>query len=169
MSSDVYLLDSNIPGIASYPGHNLHQSVISWLKQINESRLYISSVSVGESKFGLNLNPLPQNIQDDIQRVRDAYQILPIDHHTADEYAIIRAKLFNKYAPKDHRNKLKTRYVEDLCENTTGKELGIQENDLWIVSVAVQHHMKLVTTDKKGGMKKIVGIANYTNRTRFLS
>ena len=97
------------------------------------------------------------------------YQVLPIDRHTAEIYGSIRADLFRAYAPRDRRNRFASRYVEDLRERTSGKELGIQENDLWIVSVAVEYNLIFVTGDRGGGMKKIVEVANYAHRTQYWS
>ena len=36
----------------------------------------------------------------------------------------------------------------DLRDATTGKELGIEENDLWQVSVAATYDMLLITFDR---------------------
>jgi len=46
------------------------------------------------------------------------------------------------------RNRLKEKRPEDLLDRTTSRELGIQENDLWIVSVAVQYNLRFITGDK---------------------
>ena len=97
------------------------------------------------------------------------YQVLPIDQHTAQIYGRIRASLFNAFAPRDNRNRVARAYVEDLRERTSGKELGIQENDLWIVSTAIQYNLMFVTDDRRGGMRNIVAKANYTRRTQFWS
>ena len=41
-------------------------------------------------------------------------------------------------------------------DSTTSKELGVQENDLWIVSVAIQYDLRFITTDK---MQRIAEVA----------
>ena len=167
MVQEAYLLDTSIVSIAGYEGDARHMGVREWLDGFENDVVFISAVSIAESEYGLNLNPLDAQSQQDIRSAIGAYQVLPIDRHTAGVYGPIRAALFRKYAPRDYRNRISTRYVEDLREPTTGKELGIQENDLWIVSVAVQYNMVFVTADGSGGMRNIVDEANYVHRTRF--
>ena len=163
------MLDSGVAGIAGYQGHRLHRKVRAWLDSLGDAPVFVSAVSVAESEYGLNLNPLPTHIQQDIRRVMASYQVLPIDHHTARVYGRIRATLFNAYAPRGNRNQITTRYVEQLRERTSGIELGIQENDLWVVSVAVQYNMVFATADNAGGMHNVVNAANHTHRTHFFS
>lgn len=167
MVHEAYLLDTSIASIAGYGGDARHTGVREWLDSLQDGVVFISAASVAETEYGLNLNPLHPREQQDIRSVMCAYQVLPIDHHTAKVYGPIRAALFKKFAPRNYRNKIASRYVEDLREPTSGKELGIQENDLWIVSVAVQYNMEFVTADGSGGMKRIVHEAAYGHRTRF--
>ena len=168
MAVDAYLLDTSVASIAGYQGHSLHQKVRTWLDAIEDDMVFISAVSVAESEYGLNLNPLPAHVQQDIRRVMTAYKVLPIDHHTARIYGKIRADLFNAYGPQDNRGRVSSRYAKDLRESTSDKELGIQENDLWIVSVAIRYNLVFVTADTGGGMCNIINTANYTHRTYFL-
>ena len=118
--------------------------------------------------YGWNLNCLTVEEKQSIQKVIEKFKVLPIDHHTARTYGKIRADLFNKYAPKNNRGKVSERYATNLRERTSDKELGIQENDLWIVSVAVRYNMEFVTTDNGGGMRRIVDTAGYAHQTSFL-
>ena len=167
MVQEAYLLDTSIASIAGYRGDERHMRVREWLDGLQDDAVFISAVSVAESEYGLNLNPLDAQSQHDIRSAIGTYQVLPIDHHTATVYGPIRAALFRAYAPRDHRNRITARYIEDLREPTSGKELGIQENDLWIVSVAVQYNMVFVTADGGGGMRAIVDEADYAHRTTF--
>ena len=167
MAQEAYLLDTSIASIAGYEGDERHARVREWLDGLQDDAVYISAVSVAESEYGLNLNPLDAQSQQEIRNAIGTYQVLPIDHHTARVYGSIRASLFRACAPRNYRNRITTRYIEDLREPTSGKELGIQENDLWIVSVAVQYNMVLVTADGRGGMRKIVEEAKHAHRTMF--
>jgi predicted nucleic acid-binding protein len=102
------------------------------------------------------------------QLVRDnmnSYTPATLDHYTADQYGQIRANLYKKYWLPF--NSKKTKYIEDLVDDVTGKSLGIQENDLWIVSLAVQYNYILITGDKGGGMKRVVEAASYQDRTEY--
>ena len=67
--------------------------------------------------------------------------ILPISRHTAEPYGQIRSALFAQYSPRDSRGRIQKKWPEDLVDLTTSKALGIQENDLWIVSVAVGYDL----------------------------
>jgi predicted nucleic acid-binding protein len=95
------------------------------------------------------------------------YECLNIDRHTGEPYSYIRANLFKKYSPRTQRNRLTIKHIEDLIEPTTGKELGIDENDLWIVSTAVEYNLVFITRDQKGSMRRIVEAAGYESRTLF--
>lgn len=70
-----------------------------------------------------------------------------IDRHVAKTYGELRARLFEKCAPKDKKKK-KLR-PEQLIDPATSLELKIQENDLWITAQAVTFNLTLVTNDKK--------------------
>jgi len=95
------------------------------------------------------------------------YEVLPVDHNTGRTFGEIRGALFAQYAPRDRRGRMTRKAPEDLIEPTTGKTLGIQENDLWIVSVAVQYDLKLVTNDRAEGIRRVLTAANYLQRAEF--
>ncbi len=90
-----------------------------------------------------------------------AYEVLPVDHHAGRTYGEIRGALFMRYAPRNARGRMTKKVPEDLVEPATGKTLGIQENDLWIVSVAVEYDLRLVTGDHAEGMRRVLETANY--------
>jgi predicted nucleic acid-binding protein len=75
-------------------------------------------------------------------------------------YGQLRGALFRLYGTKKSRDRIKEKSPESLLDKTTGRELGIQENDLWIVSVAVQYDLHLITSDNGGGMQRVLGVAN---------
>ena len=167
MAEEAYLLDTNIASIAGYEGDQRHASVREWLDGLHDDAVYISAVTIAECEYGLSLNPMDPQSQRDIRGAIRTFQVMPIDRHTAEVYGPVRAALFRAYAPRDSRNRISTRYVENLREPTSGKELGIQENDLWIVSVAVQYNLVFVTADSGSGMRRIVDQAGYGDRTVF--
>jgi predicted nucleic acid-binding protein len=83
------------------------------------------------------------------------YPVFDIEKHTADYYSEIKARLFAKHGLRDDKGKVKTKWPEDLLDKTTGKKLGIQENDLWMVAIAAEHNMPFVTADKMTRLKEI--------------
>lgn len=165
-----YLLDTNVASAANYENSDQHNRVRNWLGTLGRNDFtYISAVSLAEIEYGLNLKPLSASDKAKVRSLLAPYRVLDLDRHTAKVYGEIRADIFNRYSPKDQRGRVKRKYVEDLLEGTSGKNLGIQENDLWIVSVAVQHNMELVTFETGGKMRRIVDVANYGQRTIYLT
>ena len=66
----------------------------------------------------------------------------------------MRAQLWKLYATKEKRGH-KERLPEDLFDRVTGKQLGIDERDLLIASVAAENGLILATGDKNSGMTHI--------------
>jgi tRNA(fMet)-specific endonuclease VapC len=84
------------------------------------------------------------------------HSIYQIDNNVAkDHYSDLRAKLFAKYSPKTSR----TRYHKlwQWKDPIDESELGIQENDLWIASVAMNYNLILVTADKMDRINSVLG------------
>lgn len=165
---EVYLLDTNIASAAFDKGNPNHNGIRERLELIGEGCAYICSVSLGEIEYGLKVAPLIDTERQSVVReAMSQYECWGIDRHSAEAYSNIRATLFKKYSPRNRRGRLTTKRVEDLVEPTTGKELGIDENDLWIVSVAVQYNVVFVTWDQGGGMQRVIEAAEYSPRTEY--
>ena len=119
-------------------------------ERIGDHPLYVSAVTLGEIEYGHATNPggVGQPRDEFVRFVREALpQVLPVSRHTAEPYGQIRGALFERFAPKS--KKTKTKRAEEMCDPTTGRELGIDENDLWIVAQAAERNLVLVTNDKK--------------------
>ncbi len=169
MAVNGYLFDTSFASAATYKKHIFHKKARDFLDDLDkDDSLWISIVSLAEIEYGLNIKTLPSNAVRNIRKLLAEYTPLATDRQTAIVYGKIRADLFDRFAPRKTRNKIATKYVEDLRESTTGKALGIQENDLWIVSVAVRYNLVFVTVDSGGGMQNIVDVANYNHQTTFL-
>lgn len=166
-SIEGYLLDTPVSSAAWDAGAPNHGVVRQRLADL-DGLIYIPSISIGEVEYGLGVSP---NIDAERHRAvrlaMSAYEVLSVDSHTGEVYGQIRARLFTQYAPRNQRGRLARKYVEDLTDSTTGKDLGIQENDLWIASVAVQYNLVLVTFDRAAGMRRVVEAADYIDRTDF--
>mgnify|MGYP001154433193 CR=1 FL=1 len=163
-----YLLDTSVASAVFDKGNPGHSIVRNNLEQFGEGIVYICPISVGEIEYGLKVAPsIDLDRQSAVRDVMAQYVCLDMDQHTGEPYSEIRANLFKKYSPRDRRNRLIAKRVEDLVEPTTGKELGIDENDLWVVSAAVQYNLVFITRDQKGSMRRIVEAASYESRTLF--
>lgn len=158
--ADTYLLDTSVATIAWDGLHNEHSQIRGRLAALGDDSIFVCAISIGEKEYGLRVYTHIDATRS--RAVRDAwrqYQILSIDHHTAEIYGQLRGTLFRLYATKKSRDRIKEKRPEDLLDKTSGRELGIQENDLWIVSVAVQYDLRLITRDGGGGMRRVLGVA----------
>lgn len=133
-------------------------------------RLLISVITLGEIEFGYRVNPsLSSSFKAEYLRFVAGQLPVALDvtRDTVAAYGELRKRLFDK-APREKR-KRKMR-PEQLIDPITSKELGIQENDLWLCAQAAAHDMILVTNDKmlrirevSQGMQPALRIQNWTN------
>lgn len=153
---DGYLLDTNAASSLWDVRHPDHSSIRAFLKKHHTSLIYVSIVALAEVEYGLKLSP--QMDQNDKNYIRNEMwqfsNILDLDRHTVEPYSDLRAKLFSKFAQKNRRGRLKEKRPEELIDHTTGKELGIQENDLWLASLAMQYNLILISEDNMAHIKE---------------
>ncbi len=108
------------------------------------SKIFLSSVVWGEVMYGAKANKsFDLKSYSKFIHHRSEPIILPIDRHVSDVYGELRASLFEKYIRKE-----KNKRPEQLIDPVTATEIGIDENDLWIVAQAITHNLTLVTNDK---------------------
>ena len=120
-----------------------------------DAPLWISAISLGEIQYGHAAEPAGAGPvrESFVKFVRDKFpQVLGVSRHTPEPYGRIRAILFEMFGPKSRKSKKKR--PEELCDPTTGRELGIDENDLWIVAQAAERNLVLVTHDKMVRIRK---------------
>ncbi len=119
----------------------------------NGNFLYISAVTIGEIEFGhLNINAKDPAKQAAFRRwIAETFHShrLEITNATAGEYAKLKRAVCDTYFKKN-------KYIE-LHENAQAHVLGVDENDLWIVSQAYEHGLKFVTCDKMTRIKEVLG------------
>jgi tRNA(fMet)-specific endonuclease VapC len=165
MNNRSYLLDTCMLGYLAEVRRGAEspegKAVEEHLKTIPEARLFICPVIVGEVEYGLQVAPDPDpDKQEKARRITSEFVCLPIDADVArDQYGQLRAAIFQHVAPRAKREKkLVPKRVEELVNPTTSKELGIQENDLWIASVAISHNLILVTNDAMNVIRTHAGV-----------
>jgi tRNA(fMet)-specific endonuclease VapC len=110
--------------------------------------LAISAVTLGEIEYGMRVRSAdPDEIEAEFQAfiLEQLPQVLDVTRTTRTYYGILRARLFERFAPSESRRK--GRRPEQLTDPATGRELGIQENDLWIAAQAFEYNLVLVTND----------------------
>jgi tRNA(fMet)-specific endonuclease VapC len=79
--------------------------------------------------------------------------VLNITKATRIYYGSLRARIFEKYAPNERR--CRGLRPEQLIDLVTSRELGIQENDLWIAAQALEYNLVLVTNDKMDRIRDV--------------
>lgn len=165
MKQYYYLLDTNIIGplIEVKSGYNRPESKAlkkHWNTLSENTRLFLCPITVGEIEYGLRVAPNnKEELHGKIRKEISKLDFFDIDENIArDYYAELRARLFNRYAPKDKKNRRNyNKRIEEWRDPTTSKLLQIQENDLWIAAVAMAHNLILVTNDKMEAIKNIAG------------
>ena len=108
----------------------------------------VSAITLGEIEYGLRV--VSQDSTAWQEALRDLVDrrlpmVLDISKATCMYYGLLRARLFEKYAPR-HRRRRGLR-PEQLIDPVTSRELGIQENDLWLAAQALEFNLVLATND----------------------
>ena len=157
---DAYLLDTSVAAIAWDGGHPDHTIIRSRLAALSDDSISVCAISIGEKEYGLQVSRgVDLARQQAIRNALQQYNVWSIDHHTAAIYGELRGTLFKRYGTWKKRDRLKEKQPEQLIDRTTARELGIQENDLWIVSIAIQYDLRFITRDGGEGMRRILEIA----------
>lgn len=130
----MYLLDTNH---CSYILQG-NPDVCNRFQELGENLVAICPIVQAELIF------MAQNSQrqlENIENVRNFIQdieIYPITSITAEIYGEFKAELIRHFGA---REKIKRR-------RTKLSDIGIQESDLWIASIAIQHNLTLVSADR---------------------
>jgi len=141
-----------------------HQGVVANVESLrrqvesleHKPRLVVSVITLGEIEFGhrVNLPPDPNVQAEYLKFVGEQFPVrLEVIEDATAVFGELRKRLFDKYAPGEKR-KPKMR-PEQLIDPITSKELGIQENDLWLCAQAVAHSMVLVTNDAMRRIREV--------------
>ncbi len=156
---DGYLLDTCIISYWYDERRKQHPHVVARIETLpDETPLRISSITLGEVEYGHRAeSPTMDTPVQVVYREFIANRLpnaLNISRGTAFYYGRIRARLFEKFIGKRKRKHLRP---EQATDPVTGKELGIDENDLWIAAQAAERNLVLVTSDAMHHIRAIVG------------
>lgn len=166
MKQDYYLLDTNILGYLAElkagensPECTALENHLKGLPQPQNTRIFLCPITIGEVEYGLRIAPYGKPEQhEQARQILSAFPVFDININIArDCYADLRAKLFDKYAPRNRKGKSYNKRIREWRDPTTDKQLQMDENDLWIVAVAMAHNLVLVTHDKMNAIKSITG------------
>jgi predicted nucleic acid-binding protein len=156
--SEVYLLDTNIISALGDPANAAREAAAERLREVGEQFVVLPTMAVAEIEFGMakapNIQPAKRK---ELREFIACFAQLPFDRHCVTPYALVRAEIWRTYATrKSNKTHLhKERRPEDLIDKVTGTELGIDEPDLLIASVAMAHNFILVTNDQNAGMERV--------------
>ncbi len=160
-----YLLDTNILRYWYDATCPQNKKVVAKIAQIRQpdpqtgyvSRLFISVVTLAEVEYGHRVTAAPNAEAQSVYRTFIEKELPPamdISQPIYEPYAELRSWLFNNCSDKKRRTKAKR--PEELVNPTTARELGIDENDLWIAAHAALHNLVLVTADRLGNLAKAI-------------
>lgn len=168
-----YLLDTNILSYWYNPNCAENEKVVARVNAVRKQdpatvyvpRFFVSVITLGEIEYGARASHVPDPAKQAEYEARDAAkkkfvleqcpEVLELTKHVVEQYGELRAWLFNNCGPRVKRRSKKAR-AEELVYPTTGKELGIDENDIWIAAQAKTHNLVLVTRDSKGNFGKLL-------------
>jgi len=145
-----YLLDTSALSAYLNQDHPHHASAVGAINSLpSDAPKFVSAVTIGELQYGIRLAELAGSIHLTEYRARltviRKYALMPLTHHTADEYANLKSRLASQVLRKA-RSKM-PRWIEDWIEKGSGKKLQIDENDLWICAQAKERDLTVMTND----------------------
>ena len=129
----MYLIDTNHCSLAILGNVN----ILSRLAEVENSLVSTCVIVQGEL---IDMATRYQRQQSNLVLVQNFIRgiyIYNIDRQTANTYGQLKAALFNEFAPKE----------KSKCRRTKITDLGFGENDLWIVAIAIQHNLTIVSAD----------------------
>ena len=132
-----YLLDTNIIRYRFDERRSEHQRIVQHIQELPDATpLMISAITLGEIEYGLQVAR-----SDALQQ--EAYRTF-ISIHLPMVLDITKAtRIYRGLWP------------EQLIDPVTSRELGIQENDLWIAAQALEYNLVLVTNDKMDRIRDV--------------
>ncbi len=147
---DAYLLDTNVISILYDPRHGKYSDVRLAIESLDPAAPQVLSVIVlAELMFGLRM---AESTGQDLTHIRSTIEraqerdLAEVGHHTLESYSDVKSRLALHWT---NPQKKLPRWVWEWKDRVTGKDLQIDENDLWLVAQAIERNYVLLTTDKK--------------------
>jgi tRNA(fMet)-specific endonuclease VapC len=129
----MYLLDTNH---CSYIINN-HPNVITALHSRSKSEIGISIISYAELLYMAEKSAQKTQNLSAVQTFLASVDLYLIDEEIAIIYSQLKAKVFNQFAPKEKSKR----------RNTSIRDLGFDDHDLWIAATVIQYNLTLVSAD----------------------
>lgn len=156
--SNGYLLDTNVISVLANPRNPRRPEFEQKVKTMEH--VWLPVIAIAEIEFGMaKAEKVDEAQRNEVRAFFQRYQQhLGFHDNTVEPYALLRAQLWKTHATKEKRGH-KERVPEDLFDRVTGKQLGVDERDLLIASVAAENGLILATGDKNAGMTRIDDVA----------
>lgn len=154
---EVYLLDTNVICALADATRPAHATAVRRFETCGQNVL-LPSLAVGEIEFGMQKAPnVRPDKRQELRTFIARFAQLPFDEHCVPPYAAVRAELWraNGTSERSKPHRHKERRPEDICDKVTGAELGVDEPDLLIASIALALNLVLVTGDQNVGMSRV--------------
>ncbi|AMW31206.1 type II toxin-antitoxin system VapC family toxin [Arthrospira platensis] len=129
----MYLLDTN------HCSYLIRKEATVWEKALAIGTENLATCVIVQGELIFMAEKSAQNTQN-LANVNNFLQYLRIyltDETTAVIYGQIKAAVFEQFAPKEKSQRRKTKITD----------IGFDDNDLWIASIAWQHNLILVSAD----------------------
>lgn len=142
-----YLLDTNM--VSHWDAQ--HSKVVQQINAHLDDLIYTSAITLGEiyaaHATNANNNPERRAACELFIEVQFHGHVLNVDRHIKDSYAELMKNIYQAY-PKAKSKTSTQRYLTDL---------GVDVNDLWIASIAMERNLVLVTTDGMPVIRQAAG------------
>ncbi len=133
------------------------------LNSLGSPFVWTTTIACGEVLFGLHKNDKFANERGRaiIKFLSDEFnRPLNIQKGTHKVYGKLKGDVYKKYAPKDHRGKLRPEDI--LVDKVPNKTLGVDDNDLWMIAMCIERNAVFLTADKMGHVKTVAGDGFHT-------
>jgi len=129
----MYLLDTNHCSYLIRKEVTVYQRAIA----IGTENLATCVIVQGELIFMAEKSAQKQQNLANVNNFLQYLRIYLTDETTAEIYGQLKASVINQFAPKEKSQRRKTKI----------RDIGFDDNDLWIASIAIQHNLILVSAD----------------------
>lgn len=147
---EFYLLDTNFVSVLFDPRRPNYAAVVTAAATVgSEDAQFISTIVMAELRYGMAAAEKAGKAVDHIRHtIEQAEEYAPaeINRHTAEAYADVKSRMAAHYINIGAKA---PRWFEDWQISASSKTLQVDENDLWLVSQAVERNYMLMTTDGK--------------------
>ena len=131
----IYLLDTN----QSSQIINKNPKILYKLTTLDRDNVLATSVIIcGELMYMAENSARKNENTPIVKSFIENITVIGIERKVFDTYASIKAKIFDKFAPKDKKQRRKYKF----------EKIGFPENDLWIAATAIAYNATIVSIDK---------------------